>query len=421
MSAGQVQPHGQPRLGPARHLRNQRRHARAAGRARKTTRARPKRWRCSATRPERPSARWPARWKASTRWCLRAASANTRRKCARASATASASSASSSIPRATPQDAAGDLVADASAVSGARDPHRRAAHDRPPCAPGAGRAAGPAHERRPRCCARCTPTGRRPTTCRSARSTCRTIRCWREPLRTAPRQGAPARPLGHHARPQFHLRPPEPRDQGARPVGAVRRRPRPRRPGAGGQRLPRRHLQRNLSAHQPGRSKACSACSSSSPSPAAFPATSRRKRPGSIHEGGELGYSLSHAFGAAFDNPDLLVACVVGDGEAETGPLATSWHSNKFLNPVTRRRRAADPAPERLQDRRPDRAGAHSPPRTGRAVPRLRLRAVLRRGRRSGRHAPADGGHARRRRRAHPRASSTTRASTASPPVPAGR
>ncbi|MDA8094093.1 MAG: phosphoketolase family protein [Betaproteobacteria bacterium] len=56
--------------------------------------------------------------------------------------------------------------------------------------------------------------------------------------------------------------------------------------------------------------------------------------PGSIHEGGELGYSMSHAFGAAFDNPDLVVACVVGDGEAETGPLATSWHSNKFLNPA---------------------------------------------------------------------------------------
>src|SRR5205814_2436175 len=56
--------------------------------------------------------------------------------------------------------------------------------------------------------------------------------------------------------------------------------------------------------------------------------------PGSIHEGGELGYSISHAFGAAFDNPDLLVAVVVGDGEAETGPLATSWHSNKFLSPV---------------------------------------------------------------------------------------
>ena len=57
--------------------------------------------------------------------------------------------------------------------------------------------------------------------------------------------------------------------------------------------------------------------------------------PGSIHEGGELGYSLSHGFGAAFDNPELIVAVVVGDGEAETGPLATSWHSNKFLNPVT--------------------------------------------------------------------------------------
>ncbi len=57
--------------------------------------------------------------------------------------------------------------------------------------------------------------------------------------------------------------------------------------------------------------------------------------PGSIHEGGELGYSLSHAFGAVFDNPDLIVACVIGDGEAETGPLAASWHSNKFLNPVS--------------------------------------------------------------------------------------
>jgi xylulose-5-phosphate/fructose-6-phosphate phosphoketolase len=56
--------------------------------------------------------------------------------------------------------------------------------------------------------------------------------------------------------------------------------------------------------------------------------------PGSIHEGGELGYSISHAFGAAFDNPDLLVAVAVGDGEAETGPLATAWHSGKFLSPV---------------------------------------------------------------------------------------
>jgi xylulose-5-phosphate/fructose-6-phosphate phosphoketolase len=69
--------------------------------------------------------------------------------------------------------------------------------------------------------------------------------------------------------------------------------------------------------------------------PGGIPSHVAPETPGSIHEGGELGYALSHAFGAAFDNPDLLVACVVGDGEAETGPLATSWHSNKFLNPRT--------------------------------------------------------------------------------------
>lgn len=69
--------------------------------------------------------------------------------------------------------------------------------------------------------------------------------------------------------------------------------------------------------------------------PGGIPSHVSPECPGSIHEGGELGYSLSHAFGAAFDNPGLIVACVIGDGEAETGPLATSWHSNKFLNPIT--------------------------------------------------------------------------------------
>lgn len=68
--------------------------------------------------------------------------------------------------------------------------------------------------------------------------------------------------------------------------------------------------------------------------PGGIPSHVAPETPGSIHEGGELGYALSHAFGAAFDNPDLIVACIVGDGEAETGPLATSWHSNKFLNPI---------------------------------------------------------------------------------------
>jgi len=68
--------------------------------------------------------------------------------------------------------------------------------------------------------------------------------------------------------------------------------------------------------------------------PGGIPSHVAPETPGSIHEGGELGYAVSHAYGAAFDNPDLIVACVVGDGEAETGPLAASWHSNKFLNPV---------------------------------------------------------------------------------------
>jgi xylulose-5-phosphate/fructose-6-phosphate phosphoketolase len=68
--------------------------------------------------------------------------------------------------------------------------------------------------------------------------------------------------------------------------------------------------------------------------PGGIPSHVAAETPGSIHEGGELGYSLSHAYGAAFDNPDLIVTCVVGDGESETGPLATSWHSNKFLDPV---------------------------------------------------------------------------------------
>jgi xylulose-5-phosphate/fructose-6-phosphate phosphoketolase len=69
--------------------------------------------------------------------------------------------------------------------------------------------------------------------------------------------------------------------------------------------------------------------------PGGIPSHTGPETPGSIHEGGELGYSLAHAYGAAFDNPDLIVACVIGDGEAETGPLATAWHGNKFLDPVT--------------------------------------------------------------------------------------
>src|ERR687887_279636 len=67
--------------------------------------------------------------------------------------------------------------------------------------------------------------------------------------------------------------------------------------------------------------------------PGGIPSHAAPETPGSIHEGGELGYALVHAYGAVFDNPDLLACCVIGDGEAENGPLATSWHSNKFVDP----------------------------------------------------------------------------------------
>ena len=101
--------------------------------------------------------------------------------------------------------------------------------------------------------------------------------------------------------------------------------------------------------------------------PGGIPSHAAPQTPGSINEGGELGYSLAHAYGAAFDNPELMVACVIGDGEAETGPMATSWHSNKFLNPV-RRRGAPDLASQWLQDCRSDRACSHSAARARVAV-----------------------------------------------------
>ena len=111
--------------------------------------------------------------------------------------------------------------------------------------------------------------------------------------------------------------------------------------------------------------------------PGGIPSHASPECPGSIHEGGELGYSLSHAFGAVFDNPDLVVACVVGDGEAETGPLATAWHSNKFLESGDRRRGAADPASQWLQDCQSDGPGAHHPRRVGAIAARLWLDALF--------------------------------------------
>jgi xylulose-5-phosphate/fructose-6-phosphate phosphoketolase len=116
--------------------------------------------------------------------------------------------------------------------------------------------------------------------------------------------------------------------------------------------------------------------------PGGIPSHASPECPGSIHEGGELGYSLSHSFGAVFDNPDLVVACVIGDGEAETGPLATAWHSNKFLDPVTDG--AVLPILHlRLQDCQPDPPRPHHPRGIGTSAPRLRVDALLRRGSRA--------------------------------------
>ena len=110
--------------------------------------------------------------------------------------------------------------------------------------------------------------------------------------------------------------------------------PGPRRAGRGHQHLAGEALTANSTPTFPKTRRACAASSGSFPFPGGIPSHAAPRTPGSIHEGGELGYSLSHAYGAVFDNPGLIVACVIGDGEAETGPLATSWHGNKFLNPV---------------------------------------------------------------------------------------
>ena len=115
-------------------------------------------------------------------------------------------------------------------------------------------------------------------------------------------------------------------------------------------------------------------------SPGGIPSHVSVTTPGSIHEGGELGYVLVHAFGSVMDNPNLLSVAVVGDGEAETGPLEGSWKGISFLNPDARWGGAADPAPERCQDRRPDGARAKASGGGPQLVRRSRLRGDRGRG-----------------------------------------
>ena len=174
----------------------------------------------------------------------------------------------------------------------------------------------------------------------------------KEPLAARAHQAAAARPLGHHAGPELPLRPPQPGHQARRPEHDLHHRPRARRAGAGGQRLPGgtySEVYPNIGQDEEGMKRLFKQFSF----PGGIPSHVAPETPGTIHEGGELGYALSHAYGAAFDNPDLIVACVVGDGEAETGPLATGWHGNKFLNPARDGCVLPDPASERLQDRQP--------------------------------------------------------------------
>ena len=116
---------------------------------------------------------------------------------------------------------------------------------------------------------------------------------------------------------------------------AVRRGTRSRRPGDVRQHLARGLLHRASGRPSPEDGDGMQRLFRQFSFPGGVPSHVAPETPGSIHEGGELGYALAHAYGAALDNPDLLVACVIGDGEAETGPLAASWHANKFLDPVT--------------------------------------------------------------------------------------
>ena len=155
----------------------------------------------------------------------------------------------------------------------------------------------------------------------------------REPLRA---EHVKPRLLGHFGTtpgPEPDLGAPEPRDPRPRPRRDLRHRARATA-GRGSSRTPTSRARTPSSTRTSARDEdGLRELFRQFSFPGGIPSHAAPETPGSIHEGGELGYALAHAYGAAFDNPDLLVCCVVGDGEAETGPLAASWHSNKFLNP----------------------------------------------------------------------------------------
>ena len=238
---------------------------------------------------------------------------------------------------------------------------------------------------------RSTPTGARRTTSRSARSTCSTTRC------CASRCASSTSSRGCSAtgarRPGLnflyaHLN----RAIRARDLDAIYvTGPGPRRARRWSptptSRAPTARSTRTSAAGRGGHARACSG---SSPSRAASPATSRPRRPARSTRAASSATRSCTPTARRSTTPTCSSRCVVGDGEAETGPLAASWHSNKFLDPRARRRGAADPAPQRLQDRQPDRAGAHPADGAARAARAATATTpLLRRGRRPGGDAPA--------------------------------
>ncbi len=182
------------------------------------------------------------------------------------------------------------------------------------------------------CMRKSTPTGGPPTTSRSARST-----CWTTPADRAPHghahQAAPARTLGHHPRPQLRLRPPEPRHHRTRPGHDLHRRAGPRRARRRRARLARGLLQRDLPGRLTGRRRDAPPVPPVHASPAASPATWPRRPPAPSTRAANSATPSRTPTARPSTTPASLVACVIGDGEAETGPLAASWHSNKFPDP----------------------------------------------------------------------------------------
>ena len=177
------------------------------------------------------------------------------------------------------------------------------------------------------------PIGARPIIFRSGRSIFYDNPLLREPLAPGTHQAAAARSLGHDARSELHLRSLnrliKKYDLNMIYISG---------PGHGGPGMvANTYLEGTYSEIYPPITQDAEGMKrlfKQFSFPGGIPSHAAPETPGSIHEGGELGYSLMHAYGAVFDNPDLIACCVIGDGEAETGPLADQWHSNKFLNPV---------------------------------------------------------------------------------------